>query len=126
MTRRSRTPTATKSPTDMLVAFRTRDICLAEAGANSIAKADAEAAQEHGEGSRRRGVVHAQAMTTCQGKSATTWQATQDVCEGGKGRMVKGKADAGRPCRFRYNREAATTQADARKDANVEQTRGRI
>jgi hypothetical protein len=102
-----------------------KDICLAEAkGKNSVAKADAEAAYKNTAKARENArVVHAQAIyDVAKEKCDDLAGNPKDVCvKEAKAALVKGKADA-KVDRVASdtNREAATTQADARKDANVD------
>jgi hypothetical protein len=102
-----------------------KDICLAEAkGKNSVAKADAEAAYKNTAKARENArVAHAQAIyDVAKEKCDDLAGNPKDVCvKEAKAALVKGKADA-KVDRVASdtNREAATTQADARKDANVD------
>jgi len=102
-----------------------KDICLAEAkGKNSVAKADAEAAYKNTTKARENArVAHAQATYDAAKEKCDDLAGNpKDVCvKEAKAALVKGKADA-KVDRVASdtNREAATTQADARKDANVD------
>ena len=102
-----------------------KDICLAEAkGKNSVAKADAEAAYKNTAKARENArVAHAQAIyDVAKEKCDDLAGNPKDVCvKEAKAALVKGKADA-KVDRVASdtNRDAATTQADARKDANVD------
>jgi len=102
-----------------------KDICLAEAkGKNSVAKADAEAAYKNTAKARENArVVHAQAtykvaIEKCDDLAGNP----KDVCvKEAKAELVKGKSNA-KVDRVASdtNREAATTQAVARKDASAD------
>ena len=102
-----------------------KDICLAEAkGKNSIAKAEADAAYKHTPKARENArVVHAQAnynvaIERCDDLAGNR----KDVCvKEAKSELVKGKANA-KVDRVTADtsKEAATKQADARKDANAD------
>ena len=102
-----------------------KDICLAEAkGKNSVAKADAEAAYKNTTKARENArVAHAQAIyDVAKEKCDDLAGNPKDVCvKEAKAALVKGKADANVDrVASDTNRDAATTQADARKDANVD------
>ena len=102
-----------------------KEICAADAkGKETIAKADAEAAYENTPKAREHArVAHAQAnydvaIEKCDDLAGNP----KDVCvKEAKSALVKGKADA-KVDRVATDtsREAAATQADARKDANEE------
>ena len=102
-----------------------KDICLAEAkGKNSVAKADAEAAYKNTAKARENArVVHAQAIYNVAVEKCDDLAGNpKDVCvKEAKAELVKGKSNA-KVDRVASdtNREAATTQADARKDANAD------
>ena len=102
-----------------------KDICAAEAtGKHNVAKAETEAAYKHTPKARESArVAHAQAtydvaIQRCDDLAGNT----KDVCvKEAKAALVKGKADA-KVDRVAAdtNREAATTQAEARKDASAD------
>ena len=102
-----------------------KDICLAQAkGKDNVAKADAEAAYENTPKARESArVAHAQAnydvaIEKCDDLAGNP----KDVCvKEAKAGLVKGKADA-KVDRVATdtNHDAATKQADARKEANVD------
>lgn len=102
-----------------------KDICMAEAkGKNSVAKADAEAAYKNTAKARENArVAHAQAnYDVAKEKCDDLSGNPKDVCvKEAKAALVKGKADA-KVDRVASdtNREAATTQQAARKDANAD------
>ena len=102
-----------------------KDICLAEAkGKNSVAKADAEAAYKNTAKARENArVVHAQAIYNVAVEKCDDLAGNpKDVCvKEAKAALVKGKSNA-KVDRVASdtNRDAATTQADARKDANAD------
>jgi hypothetical protein len=102
-----------------------KDICVAEAkGKDSVAKADAEAAYKHTPKARETArSAHAQAtydvaIEKCDDLAGNR----KDVCvKEAKAELVKGKANA-KVDRVTADtsREAATKQAEARKDANAD------
>jgi len=102
-----------------------KDICVAEAKGNEkVAKADVEAAYKHTPKARENArIAHADAnykvaIEKCDDLAGNP----KDVCvKEAKSALVKGKADA-KVDRVATDtsREAAATQADARKDANEE------
>lgn len=102
-----------------------KDICAADAtGRHNVAKADTEAAYKHTPKARESArVAHAQAtydvaIQKCDDLAGNT----KDVCvKEAKAALVKGKADA-KVDRVTAdtNKAAATTQADARKDASAD------
>lgn len=102
-----------------------KDICVAEAkGKDSVAKAEAEAAYRHSPKARENArIAHAQAsynvaIEKCDDLAGNT----KDVCvKEAKAALVKGKADA-KVDRVAAdtNKEAATKQAEARKDASAD------
>jgi len=102
-----------------------KDICLAEAkGKASVAKADAEAAYRHTPKARENArIAHAQAnynvaIERCDDLAGNP----KDVCvKEAKSEWVKGKANA-KVDRVASdtNKEAATKQAEARKDASAD------
>ena len=102
-----------------------KDICAADAtGRHSVAKAETEAAYKHTPKARESArVAHAQAtydvaIQKCDDLAGNT----KDVCvKEAKAALVKGKADA-KVDRVAADtsKEAATTQADARKDASAD------
>ena len=102
-----------------------KDICLAEAkGKNSVARADAEATYKHTAKARESArVVNAQAIYNVAIERCDDLAGNpKDVCvKEAKADLVKGKANA-KVDRVASdtNREAATTQAEARKDANAD------
>ena len=105
------------------LAGNAKDICVAEAkGKDNIAKAEAEAAYEntakHRENAR---VAHAQATYDVSIEKCDDLAGNRkDVCvKEAKAELVKGKANA-KVDRVAADtsRDAATKQADARKDAN--------
>ena len=102
-----------------------KDICLAEAkGKNNVAKADAEAAYKNTAKARENArVVHAQAIYNVAVEKCDDLAGNpKDVCvKEAKAELVKGKSNA-KVDRVASdtNRDAATTQADARKDANAD------
>ena len=102
-----------------------KDICIAEAkGKNSVAKAEAEAAYKHTAKARENArVAQAQAnYDVAKEKCDDLAGNPKDVCvKEAKAALVKGKADA-KVDRVASdtNREAATTQQVARKDANAD------
>lgn len=102
-----------------------KDICVAEAkGKHDVAKADAEAAYKHTAKARESArVVNAQAVYNVAIEKCDDMAGNpKDVCvKEAKAGLVKAKADA-KVDRVASdtNREAATTQAAARKDASVE------
>ena len=102
-----------------------KDVCLAEAqGKNRVAKADAEAAYKNTTKAREAArVAHAQAtynvaIEKCDDLAGNP----KDVCKKeAKAELVKGKADAKADrVASETNREAATAQAGARKDASAD------
>ena len=102
-----------------------KDICVAEAkGKDSVAKADAEAAYKHTPKARENArIAHAQAnynvaIEKCDDLAGNR----KDVCvKEAKAELVKGKANA-KVDRVAADtsHEAATKQAEARKDANAD------
>ena len=102
-----------------------KDICLAEAkGKNSVARANAEAAYKHTAKARESArVVNAQAVYNVAIENCDDLAGNpKDVCvKEAKAELVKGKSNA-KVDRVASdtNREAATTQAEARKDASVD------
>jgi hypothetical protein len=102
-----------------------KDICLADAkGKDSAAKADAEAAYRHTPKARENArIAHAQAnygvaIEKCDDLAGNR----KDVCvKEAKAELVKGKANA-KVDRVAADtsHEAATKQAEARKDANAD------
>ena len=102
-----------------------KDICVAEAkGKDNVAKADAEAAYENTPKARENArVAHAQAkydvaIEKCDDLAGNA----KDVCiKEAKAELVKGKANA-KVDRVAADtsHEAATKQAEARKDANAD------
>ena len=102
-----------------------KDICVAEAkGKVTVAKAEAEAAYQHTPKARENArIAHAQAnyavaIEKCDDLAGNP----KDVCvKEAKAALVKGKADA-KVDRVAAdtNKEAATTQAEARKDASAD------
>jgi hypothetical protein len=108
-----------------LLSGNAKDICVAEAkGKASVAKADAEAAYKHTPKARENArVVRAQAnynvaIEKCDALAGNP----KDVCvKEAKSELVKGKANAkvGRVASD-TNKEAATKQAEARKDASAD------
>jgi len=102
-----------------------KDICAAEAkGKHNVAKAETEAAYKHTPKARESArVAHAQAtydvaIQRCDDLAGNT----KDVCvKEAKAALVKGKSDA-KVDRVAAdtNREAVTTQAEARKDASAD------
>ncbi len=102
-----------------------KDICAAEAtGKHNVAKAETEAAYKHTPKARESArVAHAQAtydvaIQKCDDLAGNT----KDVCvKEAKAALVKGKADA-KVDRVAADtsKEAATTQAEARKDASAD------
>jgi len=102
-----------------------KDICVAEAkGKDSVAKADAEAAYKHTPKARETArVAHAQAtydvaIEKCDDLAGNR----KDVCvKEAKAELVKGKSNA-KVDRVAADtsHEAATKQAEARKDANAD------
>jgi len=107
------------------LAGNAKDVCVAEAkGKNSIAKAEAEAAYKHTPKARENArIAHAQAnydvaIEKCDDLAGNP----KDVCvKEAKSELVKGKANA-KVDRVAAdtNKEAATKQAEARKDANAD------
>jgi len=103
----------------------TKDICVAEAkGKASVAKADAEAAYRHTPKARENArIAHAQAnynvaIEKCDDLAGNR----KDVCvKEAKAELVKGKANA-KVDRVAADtsRDAATKQAEARKDASAD------
>lgn len=102
-----------------------KDICLAEAkGNHSVAKADADAAHKNTAKARESArVAHAQATyDVAKEKCDDLAGNPKDVCvKEAKAAVVKGKSDA-KVDRVASdtNRDAATTQAEARKDATAD------
>ena len=102
-----------------------KDICVAEAkGKDNVAKADAEAAYKHTPKARESArVAHAQAIYNVAIEKCDDLAGNpKDVCvKEAKAELVKGKANA-KVDRVASdtNREAATTQAEARKDASAD------
>jgi hypothetical protein len=102
-----------------------KDICVAEAkGKRNVAKADAEAAYKHTAKARESArVVNAQAVYSVAIEKCDDLAGNpKDVCaKQAKAGLVKGKADA-KVDRVASDtsREAATTQAAARKDASAD------
>jgi len=102
-----------------------KDICVAEAkGKVTVAKAEAEAAYQHTPKARENArIAHAQAnyavaIEKCDDLAGNP----KDVCvKEAKAALVKGKADA-KVDRVAAdtNKEAATKQAEARKDASAD------
>jgi hypothetical protein len=102
-----------------------KDICVAEAkGTASVAKAEAEAAYKHNPKARENArIAHAQAhynvaIEKCDDLAGNR----KDVCvKEAKSELVKGKANA-KVDRVAAdtNNEAATQQAEARKDASAD------
>jgi hypothetical protein len=102
-----------------------KDICVAEAkGKDSVAKADAEAAYKHTPKARETArIAHAQAtydvaIEKCDDLAGNR----KDVCvKEAKSELVKGKSNA-KVDRVAADtsHEAATKQAEARKDANAD------
>jgi len=102
-----------------------KDICAAEAkGKHNVAKAETEAAYKHTPKARESArVAHVQAtydvaIQRCDDLAGNT----KDVCvKEAKAALVKGKSDA-KVDRVAAdtNREAVTTQAEARKDASAD------
>ena len=102
-----------------------KDICAAEAkGKHNVARAETEAAYKHTPKARESArVAHAQAtydvaIQRCDDLAGNT----KDVCvKEAKAALVKGKSDA-KVDRVAAdtNREAVTTQAEARKDASAD------
>jgi hypothetical protein len=102
-----------------------KDICAADAtGKHNVAKAQTEAAYKHTPKARESArVAHAQAtydvaIQKCDDLAGNT----KDVCvKEAKAALVKGKADA-KVDRVAADtsKEAATTQAEARKDASAD------
>jgi hypothetical protein len=107
------------------LAGNAKDICIAEAkGRASVAKADADAAYKHTSKARENArVAHAQAnydvaIERCDDLAGNP----KDVCvKEAKAGLVKGKANA-KVDRVASdaNMEAATKQAEARKDASAD------
>ena len=107
------------------LAGNAKDICAADAtGRHNVAKADTEAAYKHTPKARESArVAHAQAtydvaIQKCDDLAGNT----KDVCvKEAKAALVKGKADA-KVDRVAADtsKEAATTQAEARKDASAD------
>lgn len=102
-----------------------KDICVAEAkGKDSIAKAETEAAYKHTPKAREEArIAHAQAnynvaVEKCDDMAGNI----KDVCvKEAKAELVKGKANANVDRVTTDTRqEAATKQAEARKDANAD------
>jgi hypothetical protein len=102
-----------------------KDICVAEAkGKDSVAKADAEAAYKHTPKARETArIAHAQAIyDVAIEKCDDLTGNAKDVCvKEAKAALVKGKANA-KVDRVAADtsHEAATKQAEARKDANAD------
>jgi hypothetical protein len=102
-----------------------KDICVAEAkGRDDIAKADADAAYENTPKARESArVAHAQAIYNVSAEKCDDLAGNRkDVCvKEAKAELTKGKANAkvDRVVADTSN-EAATKQADARKDANAD------
>ena len=102
-----------------------KDICVAEAkGKDSVAKADAEAAYKHTPKARETArIAHAQATYDVAIEKWDDLAGTRkDVCvKEAKAELVKGKSNA-KVDRVAADtsHEAATKQAEARKDANAD------
>ena len=102
-----------------------KDICVAEAkGKDSVAKADAEAAYKHTPKARETArVAHAQATYDVAIEKCDELAGNRkDVCvKEAKAELVKGKSNA-KVDRVAADtsHEAATKQAEARKDANAD------